>query len=530
MDQGVGGVARLHRLALFLVLLGVFFGFVDHALDVIVRKPAGSLDADPLFLAGRLVLGRHVDDAVGVDVEGDVYLRHAAGRRRNADEVELAERLVVGSHFPLALEDADGDRGLVVLGSREDLALARRDGDVAVDQAREDAAQGLDAERQRRHVEEQHVLDVALQHAALDGGADGDHLVRVDALVGLAVEEFLYRFDDFGHAGHAADQDHLVDVLGLESGVLERFFAGLDGALDQILDERLKLGAGQLDVEVLRPRLISANERLVDLGLHGARQLDLGLFGRFFKPLQGQFVFAQINALFLLELISQEIDDVVVEVLAAKEGVAVGRFDLEHAVADLQDRNVESAAAEVVDGDGAGGFLFQAVGQGGRRRLVDDAQHFEAGDLAGVLGRLALGIVKIGGNRDHCLGDGLAEIAFRRFLHFLEDEGADLTGRIFFVLDLDPGVAVFAFDDFIGNQLLVLFGDRIVKPTADQALDGGQRVSRVGHRLALGRLPDQAFTVFGEGDHGRRRARAFGVFDNLGVFAFHQGDAGIGRP
>ncbi len=279
---------------------------------------------------------------------------------------------------------------------------------------------------------------------------------------------------------------------------------------------------------MLGPALVGGNERQVDVGLHGAGQLDLGLFRRLLEPLQGQFVLAQINALFLLELIGQEIDDVDVEILAAEEGVAVGRFDLEHAVADLQDRNVESAAAEVIDGDGAAFFLFQAVGQRRGRRLVDDAQHLEAGDLAGVLGRLALVVVEIGGNRDHRLGDGLAEEAFRRFLHFLQNEGADLAGRVFLVLDLDPGIAVFAFDDFIGNQLLVLFGDRIVEPAANQALDGEQRVFRVGHRLALGRLPDQAFAVFGEGDHRRRRARAFGVFDDLGLLAFHQGDAGVG--
>jgi hypothetical protein len=53
---------------------------------------------------------RHVDDAVGVDVEGDLDLRHAARCRRNADEVEHAEHLVVGSHLALALEDPDGHR------------------------------------------------------------------------------------------------------------------------------------------------------------------------------------------------------------------------------------------------------------------------------------------------------------------------------------------------------------------------------------------------------------------------------------
>ena len=40
--------------------------------------------------------------------------------------------------------------------------------------------------RQRGHVEQQDVLDLALEHAGLQRGADRDDLVRVDALVGLA--------------------------------------------------------------------------------------------------------------------------------------------------------------------------------------------------------------------------------------------------------------------------------------------------------------------------------------------------------
>ena len=42
-------------------------------------------------LLGGLVLGGDGDDAVGVDVEGHLDLRHAAGRRRDAGQLELAE-------------------------------------------------------------------------------------------------------------------------------------------------------------------------------------------------------------------------------------------------------------------------------------------------------------------------------------------------------------------------------------------------------------------------------------------------------
>ena len=49
------------------------------------------------------VLGADVEDAVGVDVEHDVDLRHAARRRRDARQLELAQQVVVAGARALAL-------------------------------------------------------------------------------------------------------------------------------------------------------------------------------------------------------------------------------------------------------------------------------------------------------------------------------------------------------------------------------------------------------------------------------------------
>ena len=78
VDQRFGLVLGFDRFAARLVGLGVGFRVLHHLFDVGVRQAAGGLDADLLFLAGALVLGRNLDDAVGVDVEGDFDLRHAA--------------------------------------------------------------------------------------------------------------------------------------------------------------------------------------------------------------------------------------------------------------------------------------------------------------------------------------------------------------------------------------------------------------------------------------------------------------------
>ena len=85
-----------------------------------------------------------------------------------------------------------------------------------------------------------------------------------------------------------------------------------------------------------------------------------------------------------LELVGQVVDEADVEILATEEGVAIGGLHLEDAVADLQHGDVKSAAAEVIDRYDAGVLLVEAVGQRRSGRLVDDAQHLETGDPAGV--------------------------------------------------------------------------------------------------------------------------------------------------
>jgi hypothetical protein len=130
--------------------------------------------------------------------------------------------------------------------------------------------------------------------------------------------------------------------------------------------------------------------------------------------------------LLLLEIVHEPGDQGVVPVVAAQVRVAVGRLDLEDAVADLEHGHVERAAAQVEHRDLLVLLLVEPVGQRGRRRLVDDAQDLEARDLAGVLGRLALRVVEVGRHRDDGLRDLLAEVGLGVGLQLAQDEGRDL--------------------------------------------------------------------------------------------------------
>ena len=138
------------------------------------------------------------------------------------------------------------------------------------------------------------------------------------------------------------------------------FSAALHGSMVRSIRSATRdssLARVMLDVEVLRAALIGGDEGQVHVGLRRGRQFDLCLLGCVLQPLQREPILAQVDALLLAELIRQELHDALVEVLAAKECVAIGGADLEHAFADLKNRDVEGSAAEVVDGDPAGSLL-----------------------------------------------------------------------------------------------------------------------------------------------------------------------------
>ena len=243
--------------------------------------------------------------------------------------------------------------------------------------------------------------------------------------------------------------------------------------------------------------------RQVDVGAGHAGEVALGLLGGLAQALHGHAVGGEVNALVALELIDQVLGDALVEVVAAEAVVAGSGQHFDDAVADLQHGDVEGAAAEVVDHDLLVGLLVEAVGEGGRGGLVDDALDFQSGDLAGILGGLALAVGEVGGDGDDGLGDLLAQVSLGVGLQLLQHHGADLL----------RGVA------------LAVDGDAVV--AAHLALDGAYRAVRVGDGLALGHLADHALAGLGKGHDGRRGARALGVGDDDGFAALHDGHAAV---
>ena len=174
-------------------------------------------------------------------------------------------------------------------------------------------------------------------------------------------------------------------------------------------------------------------------------------------------------------------------------------------LAHFEQGHVERAAAEVEDEDELVLLaLVEAVRQGGGGGLVDDAQHVEARDLAGLLRGLTFGVIEVRGHGDDRVGDGVAEVLLGIALQLLQDARRDLLRRVLLAVDLDGPV-----------------GAHVALDRRDGAVD-------VGDGLALGGLPDEHLAVLRECDHRRGGAETLGVGDDRGLAALEDAHHRVG--
>jgi hypothetical protein len=96
------------------VLVGIERQGALPGLDLVLGQAAGGGDRDGLLLAGLEVARVHADDAVGVDLEGDLDLHLARGRPAQPVSTNSPSSSFSSARSRLALQHQDLHRGLVV--------------------------------------------------------------------------------------------------------------------------------------------------------------------------------------------------------------------------------------------------------------------------------------------------------------------------------------------------------------------------------------------------------------------------------
>ena len=94
-------------------------------------------------------------------------------------------------------------------------------------------------------------------------------------------------------------------------------------------------------------------------------------------------------------------------------------------------------------------------------------------------------------------------------------------------LHFDSRVAIRRFHDLVRHAFEFFL--HFVELAAHEALDGVNRIARIGDRLALGGVADQPLAGLCESHHGRRRAPPFRILQNHRLATFHDRHARVRR-
>ena len=257
-------------------------------------------------------------------------------------------------------------------------------------------------------------------------GDGGVGLLATDA-TGLEPAHLADLALDAGHEAGAAGEDEFVDIVPRERLALERSLADLLAGFEPGFGGSFELGAAEGDAQ----RFAGEDERLADDGVGRFGEGDLGLGGEEAQALGGLGVVARIESVLTPKLVGHEAHDEFVEVFAADVVRALGGDGVEAFGRGAEDGGVERAAADVENEDEAlAAPGVEAEKSGGGERLLDEAEHGDAGEAAGVDRGLALGVVEIGGHGNDGAGDGFAARGLGVVLQFFQDERGNGLGSV----------------------------------------------------------------------------------------------------
>ncbi len=203
--------------------------------------------------------------------------------------------------------------------------------------------------------------------------------------------------------------------------------------------------------------------------------------------------------------------------------VAVSGDDFEDAIVQLKNRNVESAATEIVDRDDSVLLFVEAVGERRGRGFVHQAQNFETGDAPCIFRGLTLRIVEIRGHGNDGFRDRRSEKTLGVTLELAKDKSRDFRRRIGFFTnpDAEHFSRLQVFGKTKGEELQFFLN--VVNPASHQAFDRVDGALRRLSEVIARRISDDRLVVLVQRDDRWHKIRSIVAGDYDRTLPLHKG-------
>ena len=329
-----------------------------------------------------------------------------------------------------------------------------------------------------------------------------------------------------GNPRRAPDQNHFADLFDFDACILNRLPTGRDGPLNDRTNQLLKLIAGDLSLIALARR-----QGDVECGRTFRGQRDFCVDHRLANRLDGFPVASHVQAEIAGNVLERNRDQQIVNVVAAQVRVAVGGNHFKDAIVQFQNGDIECAAAEVVHSDDAVFLLVQTVGERGRRRLIHQSQHFQAGNSSCIFGCLTLRIVEIRRHRDDRLfyGDTRTKKALCVLLQLTKNVGGHFRRSQFARTQLDAkhfaGSKILRQPKREKLQLLL----NILHAATHQPFHGVDSTIRSLQQIRARSIADDESAVRGERNHRGHQVRTVFAGNDHWLVTLHKSDQRVGR-
>ena len=361
-----------------------------------------------------------------------------------------------------------------------------------------------------------------------EGGSDGNGFIGMDTAMGRFAKESGEAFVDVGHTRHSADEEDLVDIFSFEVTRFHDGFAYTERFIDETFDQAVERVACHLYVEVDGLSLVLEEVGDLDLNAFFGGKIALGFFAGIANALHLDGITAQIDFCFAVKIADYVIDQDIIEVHAAEEGIAACGDDFEDIVIDFEDGRIEGTPAEIVDEEALFETPPKAVGEGGCGGFIDDTLDTQARHESSLSYGLSLVVVVVGRDADDSAVNRLSEVILCDLANLREDKRGDLLEGEDLIIDVDGGFSVRIFDDIVEEAVFDDLNDPRAVLATDQAFAAVDGVSWVEHHLRLCGMSDHDLVIRREGDHGRDGIVAKARGDDAGALIFNDGAAAIG--